>query len=226
MTTTPGAFAPRQRITPTRAVQATAGTRSVSEGPAAPGPLRTATSPFQQLLRAIRRAGEPTVHRLFEELYGVIVADARRVLAAEGRRRPIEVSELVSLAYLRLYRLSGREWQDEHHFRRVTGRAMRRALVDLAREGRAAKRGGRVEHLTLRTTESPEPIALEQVIDLDRALVKLAGIGFAREAQVLEMAFFGGMSQAEIAGALGIATRTVQRDWGHARVWLAAEIGV
>jgi RNA polymerase sigma factor (TIGR02999 family) len=105
-----------------------------------------------------------------------------------------------------------------------SAKVMRSVIVDLARAAQAQRRGGDVQHVTL-VTEVAESVPAEQenVLDIDEALRQLASLD-PRLAQVVEMRYFGGMTEAEIAAVLGVTDRTVRRDWEKARLLLAAAL--
>ncbi|MDF1502392.1 ECF-type sigma factor [Roseisolibacter sp. H3M3-2] len=148
-----------------------------------------------------------------EELRGV----AERQLRRSDARRALDPGELVSELYLKLRDQLRGEWQGRAHFYGVAARAMRQILVDLARRDRAVKRGGGDwSPTTLTGKQLPADVALDDVLALDAALDGLD----ARQRQVVELRFFAGASEQEIADALGLSTRTVQREWVKARAWL------
>lgn len=184
-------------------------------------------SEFDDFVRRVREADEPTVDALFADLYEAIRREARRLIKLERPGHTLQATDLVSEAYLRLRDLKGVEWQDRAHFLRTVARAMRRALVDLARRRKAKKRAG-LDQLTYVTLGGEKVLALEDLITLEDALEKLsAGSGnLPREGLVLEMTFFAGATKAEVAQSLEITERQVYRDYAHARVWLRREFGL
>jgi RNA polymerase sigma factor (TIGR02999 family) len=115
------------------------------------------------------------------------------------------------------------DWQDRKHFLAVAGRTMRRVLVDLSREHRAAKRGSRAEHVPLDSAVAaggPPPLDL---IALDQALERLAALD-VRKVRVVELKFFAGLTIEETAEVLDVSPDTVARDWRMARIWLLREL--
>ena len=126
-------------------------------------------------------------------------------------------------AYLRLIDQTRVDWRDRGHFFAVASTLMRRVLVDYARARLAAKRAHERVTLTAAGEPGADDAAFE-VIDLDRALERLAA-AFPRPARVVELRYFGGLELKEIAELVGVTDRTVKRDWGFARAWLAREIG-
>jgi RNA polymerase sigma factor (TIGR02999 family) len=182
---------------------------------------------FDDFVRRVREADQPTIDALFSDLYEAIRREARRLIKLERPGHTLQATDLVSEAYLRLRELKGVDWQDRAHFLRTVARAMRRALVDLARRRKAKKRAG-LDQLTYVTLGVRKVLALEDLITLEDALEKLSvGSGnLPREALVLEMTFFAGATKAEIAQSLDITERQVYRDYAHARVWLRREFAL
>ena len=161
-----------------------------------------------------------------EELAPLLLDDLRRRARRERRRvsagETLRTTALVNEAFLRLHRGGG--WEDERHFLHAAALAMRQALVDHARRRLADKRGGgRVDSLDDHPGVEPFWTSDEQLVELDEALRELATLN-PRLAQVVECRFFGGYSEPETARILGIAGRTVRRDWVKARAWLFARL--
>ena len=151
---------------------------------------------------------------LYEEL---------RALAGDYMRRErpdhtLQPTALVHEAYLRLAQLDRMEFRDRQHFVIAASGCIRRVLVDHARGRGAAKRGGGVQRVTLSGVDSGAGNQVD-LLDLDEALDVLAGLD-ARKARVVELRYFGGMTIAEAADALGVGTTTVEDDWAFARSWL------
>ena len=170
----------------------------------------------QQLHHA--SAGDRAAYdRLFALAYDELQGVAERQLRRVDARRAIDPAELVSELYLKLRDQLRMDWAGRAHFYGVAARAMRQILVDLARRQQAAKRGGGDWHpTTLTGKQLPADVALEEVLALDAVLEQLA----PRQRQVVELRFFAGASEQEIAEVLGTSTRTVQREWTRARAWL------
>jgi RNA polymerase sigma factor (TIGR02999 family) len=134
----------------------------------------------------------------------------------------LQTTALVNEAYLRLHETNRIRWQDRHHFYAMAARAMRRILVDFARARTQQKRnGGRQvsfdEALTVGTGNTAEIVAL------DDALTTLAALD-QRQSQIVELRFFGGLTEPQIARLLGISPRTVSSEWRLARSWLLREL--
>jgi RNA polymerase sigma factor (TIGR02999 family) len=156
----------------------------------------------------------------------LVHAELRRLARGYmGRERPdhtLQATGLVNECYLRLVDARQVRWQDRAHFFALAARLMRRILVDFARSRQYGKRGGGAEHVTL----DEQMRAIEpgrDLIALDEALNALAALD-ERKSQIVEMRFFGGLSNAEVGQALGISAKTVMREWQIAKVWLLREL--
>ena len=160
---------------------------------------------------------------LLPRLYDELRAAAHRQLARrryENRGTPtLNTTALVHEAYVRLADSSGHSWRDEAHFLSFAAVAMRNILIDNARARAAAKRGGDVDLRALTTEESIIDERAERLIELDAALDELQSVS-PRLCQVVELRYFGGLSEDRVADILGVTSRTVQRDWAKARVLL------
>ena len=156
----------------------------------------------------------PLVHR---ELHRI----ARRYMAAESPGHILQTTALVNEAYLRLIDREKVEWQNRAHFFALAAQVMRHILVDFARARTNKKRGGL--HISLSHAdkvaheESADLVALDDALD---ALEKLD----SRQARVVELRFFGGLSLEETAEALNVSMSTVRRDWNRAEAWLYREL--
>jgi RNA polymerase sigma-70 factor, ECF subfamily len=163
---------------------------------------------------------------LLPGLYADLRAQAARLLKGERANHTLSPTALVHEAYVRLSGGGGADIKDEVHFAALAATAMRRALVDHARARRAAKRrpGDGMVRLdsgaSLTPRERAEPV---DVLALHGALEELATL-HARQARLVELRFFGGLSTAQAAGALGISLATAESDWRMARTWLHREL--
>jgi RNA polymerase sigma factor (TIGR02999 family) len=144
-------------------------------------------------------------------------------MAGEHPGHTLQATALINEAYLRLIDSRGVEWQNRAHFFTLAAQLMRRILVDLARARGQAKRGGNRQRTTLDeallVSSRPDP----DLVALDDALQALSAMD-PRKAQVVELRFFGGLDENEIAGILRISVDTVQRDWKAARAWLYGQL--
>jgi len=164
-------------------------------------------------------ARDALIPLMYDELRRI----ARRHLWRERSDHTLQSAALVNEAYLRLVRQESPEWQNRAHFFGVAAQMMRHILVDHARNRRAAKRGAGVPRLSL-NPEIAMPKRTEiDVVALDSALNKLAGLD-PQESRVIELRFFGGLSIEETAVVMCISPRTVKREWAAARAWLRLEM--
>jgi RNA polymerase sigma factor (TIGR02999 family) len=176
------------------------------------------------LLRAWSEGDRAALDALVPLVYGELRRQAARYMRDEPAGHTLQATALVHEAYLRLVDQPSVEWQDRAHFLAVAANAMRRILVDRARARHAAKRGGAERALTLSETVA---VANEEsevdVLVLHEALIRLAELD-PRQARVVELRYFGGLSIPEAAVALGVSHATVERDWRNARLWLRHEL--
>jgi RNA polymerase sigma factor (TIGR02999 family) len=169
------------------------------------------------------RAGSPdAMDRLFRAVYEQLRRIASRQLRAERPGHTLGTTGLVHETYLKLADQSRVQWQDRAHFYRVASCAMRRILVDYARRYRAQRRGGELQRVSL-DYDATAAERGETLLALDEALERLAELD-QRQSQVVECRYFGGLTEEETAEALGVTSRTVQRDWAKARGWLYLEL--
>ncbi|MCP4204983.1 MAG: sigma-70 family RNA polymerase sigma factor [bacterium] len=168
----------------------------------------------------------PSAEDLFPLVYDELRRLARRYMSWERSGHTLQPTALVHEAYLKLVDQTRVDWKGRTHFFGVGARVMRRLLVDHARQRLALKRGAGWANVTL--TEVPErlrggDVGPEQILDLDRALDRLAALD-EREASVVTLRFFAGLTVGEVAQALGVSKRTVENDWRHAQAWLRLEL--
>jgi RNA polymerase sigma factor (TIGR02999 family) len=162
-----------------------------------------------------------------DQLVPLVFAELRRLahlyMARERPGHTLQTSALVNEAYLRLIDARRIDWRDRAHFLAVSAKIMRQVLMQYARSRRARKRGASVTRVEFGEAFIASPENDEDLIALDDALDGLATID-SREAKVVELRFFGGLSEEETAHVLGISDRTVRREWNHAKVWLLREL--
>ncbi|MFL6468711.1 MAG: sigma-70 family RNA polymerase sigma factor [Pyrinomonadaceae bacterium] len=187
-------------------------------------PAHTATQiPLTQLLADWCNGDESVPEKLFPLVYQELKRIARRHMRNESPGHTLQTTALVNEAYLRLVDQKRVSWQNRAHFYAIAAQTMRRILVDHARSHARLKRGGDASRVSL---DEAAAISLGESADLlalDGALEELARID-KRRSQVVELRFFGGLSNAEIAEVLKIAPNTVMRDWNLARAWLYHEM--
>jgi RNA polymerase sigma factor (TIGR02999 family) len=176
-----------------------------------------------ELLEAWRAGDETALNRLSERTYEELRLIARRYLKNERPGNTLQTTALVHEVYLRFFDVTEVEWQQRAQFFAVAAQMMRRILVDAARARASQKRGAKAVHLNFDETAviSHEPD--HSLVALDDALAAFAQIA-PRQAKVVELRYFGGLSEDEIVEVMKIAPRTVRRDWAFARVWLAREL--
>src|SRR5262245_28978861 len=176
------------------------------------------------LLHAWRQGDQAALAELTPLVHAELRNLARRYVRRERRDLSLPATGLVNECYLRLVDAQHVDWQNRAHFLALAGRTMRRILVDVARTRRYRKRGGDAEHVAIDDQlMAPEPS--RDLVALDEALKALAVVD-ERKAHVVELRFFGGLSNEETADVLGVSAKTVMRDWQVAKVWLFRELSV
>lgn len=180
-------------------------------------------SDVTQILRRASDGDDSAVNRLMPLVYDELRALAESYLKQERSDHTLQATALVHEAYVRLIKQEDVEWQNRAHFFAVAAQAIRRILVDHARSHNRIKRGGDRERVQL----SDDVVLLEDrdldLIALDEGMKKLATLN-SRQAQIVELRFFGGLSLKEVANFLGVSPRTVDGDWSMARAWLRREL--
>lgn len=179
------------------------------------------------MLRAWNDGDEAALRQLTPLVYQELHRLAHRYLARERQDHSLQTSALVNEAYLRLVDAQQVDWQNRAHFFGVSARLMRQILVDFARQRDSQKRGGAVsivgledtpnQGLDIAQTRSADLVALDDALNLLETLNP-------RQSQIVELRFFGGLSEAEIAEVLHVSERTVRSDWRVARAWLQREL--
>jgi len=183
---------------------------------------KAAATPQEDITRLLLAWGAGD-RSAFDELMPLVYAELRRLARGYMRRQPadhtLQTTALVNEAYLRLIDSSRVNWQNRTHFFAISAQLMRRILVDFARARHSQKRGGEVRKVEL---DEAMIAPLEQKTDLvalDEALKELSELN-PRQSEVVELRYFGGLSEEEIAAHLDVSVRTVRRDWSAARAWL------
>lgn len=176
-----------------------------------------------QILRDWSGGDEEAPERLMPLVYDEMRRLARTFLSRERYSHTLQPTALVNEAYLRLVDQTRVNWQNRAHFYGIASRMMRRVLIDHARAHATEKRGGSAIRLSLDDMQVPIEERAASFVALDEALKRLEELD-ERKCKVVEMRFFGGLSDEEIAEVLGVSTRTVLRDWKTARLWLYREL--
>jgi len=167
--------------------------------------------------------GPPVPERLLSELYQELQALAAHHLRGERADHTLEPTALVHEAFLRMSGREGLNICGRTHFMAVASIAMRRVLVDHARARDALKRGAGVTHVTVGESNAITEDRTEDVLRVDSALERLAQVDRQAE-RIVEMKFFAGMTEVEIAQVLGVTDRWVRKQWSFARAWLRREL--
>jgi RNA polymerase sigma-70 factor (ECF subfamily) len=168
--------------------------------------------------------GEPRAEaRLMDLTYRELRKIAAGHLRRERSARSLQTTDLVHEAYLRLVDQAGSPKHDRSHFFQAAAHVMRQILVDRARKRHAGKRGGGVPEISLDGALHIGAARSADLLVLEEALARLQTLD-NRQCQVVEMRFFAGMSEDEIAEVLGVSARTINREWRMARAWLYKEV--
>ena len=172
------------------------------------------------MLQAWNAGDASALERLTPIVYAELHRLARPRMSREDPGHVLQPSALVNEAFIRLMTGSHGEWRDRTHFFAFSAKLMRSILVDFARRQNTVRRGEGSPHLNLGDVMLPgtEP-RMHDVVDVDVALDELAALD-ERQARVVELRYFGGLENAEIADVLGVSADTVMRDWRVARAWL------
>lgn len=179
------------------------------------------------LLARLRDGDQTAAERLFPLVYDQLRHLARHYLQQESLQHTLQPTALVHELYLRLFNPLGDSepitWHDRQHFFAVAARQMRRLLVDHARAKHAAKRAGDWQRVELTADAAhTAPLSID-LLALDQTLARLEA-DHPRAAKVVELRYFGGLTEAEAAEALGIGLTTLKRDWEFARAWLYQQL--
>jgi RNA polymerase sigma factor (TIGR02999 family) len=181
------------------------------------------SSEITQLLKAWGSGDEVALNKLAEHVYPELRLMARRYLKNEGRGNTLQTTAIVHEVYLRMIDVTKVEWQARAQFFAMAAQMMRRILVDAARARGSQKRGGEAIKVNLDETAILSPTPDRSIIALDDALTAFSELA-PRQAKVVELRYFGGLTEEEIVTALKISPRTVRRDWDFAKAWLLREL--
>jgi len=176
-----------------------------------------------QLLRAWRQGDAAALDQLVPVVYQKLRRLARHYMAGQRPGHTLQATALVNEAYMRLIDCEQVNWKDRAHFFAISARMMRRVLVEFARARQYQKRGAGARKTSLDEGVIASPQRGQDLVALDDALQALAA-EYPRQAQVVELRFFGGLSVEETAEVLHVSAITVMRDWQLAKVWLAREL--
>ncbi len=176
-----------------------------------------------EVLAAITGGQQDAAEQLMPLVYDELHHVAERLLRHESRGHTLQPTALVNEAYLRLIGQTKVDWQGKTHFFAIGARMMRRILVDHARRKKSQKRGGRLHRIALSDDLCVSNSSDEDVLAIEEALEKLETLD-PRQAKIVELRFYGGLSVEEVAEVLGVSKRTVESDWTMVRAWLRREL--
>ena len=175
------------------------------------------------LLKAWSSGDEAALNRLAERVYPELRGMARQYMKNEHQGNTLQTTALVHEVYLRLVDMTKVEWRQRAQFFAMAAQMMRRILVDAARARGAHKRGGGALKVNLDETALLSSAPDRSILALDEALTAFSQVA-PRQAKVVELRYFGGLTEKEIVAALNISPRTVERDWDLAKAWLFREL--
>jgi RNA polymerase sigma factor (TIGR02999 family) len=196
---------------------------AASLNPAAAGGLFNGVRQVTQLLADWSQGEEGALEKLTPLVYEELRRLAHRYMQGQRPDHTLQTTALVNEAYLRLVEQSKPSFANRSHFFAVAATAMRQILVNHAKAQQRQKRGGSASKVDLDMAALVSPEQTQTVLDVDEALERLALLD-SRKARVVELKYFGGLNQDEIAIVLKISTVTVRRDWVFARAWLYSEL--
>jgi len=176
-----------------------------------------------EILQEWREGKRDASERLFPLVYDELKRQARRHLSRERSDHTLQPTALVHEAYLRMIDQSSLVVENRTHFFAFASRVMRQILVDHARQHKTEKRGGAAQRFSIADLDLLPQQSAGDMIELDEALQKLEAID-KRKCSVVDMRFFGGLKENEIADVLGVTEKTVRRDWQFAKLWLYREL--
>ena len=181
------------------------------------------TAEITQLLERINNGDRASEAQLLQLVHAELRQLAAKCMRRERRDHTLQPSALVNEAYLKMLGPGHHNWVNRGHFYSAASRTMRTILIDYARTHGAEKRGGVRRKVELNEGMAYVEAEAETFLALDQALSRLAEID-PRQAQIVELRFFGGLSVTETAASLDVSEKTVKRDWAVARAWLEAEL--
>jgi len=185
-------------------------------------PMENDKGEITVLLQRISAGDSEATEKLAEAVYADLRRIARNMMGRQGSDHSLQPTAIAGEAYLALVDHHARTFENRAHFFAVAAKAMRRILVDYARRKRATKRGGQFQRVELENIPGL-PNSSEDLIALDEALDHLAKID-NRQSRIVEMRFFGGLTEEQTAQVLGLSHSTIRREWLVARSWLYAQL--
>jgi RNA polymerase sigma factor (TIGR02999 family) len=185
--------------------------------------IEARSAEITNLLKAWGSGDKAALGPLAEHVYPEFRRMARRYMKNEGQDNTLQATALIHEVYLRLVGVTNVEWHARAQFFAMAAQMMRRILVDAARARGSHKRGGIAAKVNIDETAVLSPATDRSILDLDEALTAFAQVA-PRQAKVVELRYFGGLTEEEIVAALEISPRTVRRDWDLAKAWLLREL--
>lgn len=185
--------------------------------------MEAISSDITDLLKAWSGGDGAALDKLAERVYPELRLMARRYLQNEGSDNTLQATAVVHEVYLRLVEVNKIEWRQRAQFFAMAAQMMRRILVDAARTRGAIKRGGDAVKVNLDETAALVDSPDRSILAVDEALAAFAQVA-PRQAKVVELRYFGGLTEEEIGAVLKSSTRTVRRDWDFAKAWLLREL--
>jgi len=181
------------------------------------------TAEITNLLKAWGGGDEAALARLAEHVYPELRLMARRYMKHKAQGNTLQTTALVHEVYLRLVDITNVDWQARAQFFAIAAQLMRRILVDAARSHGSRRRDGIPAKVNLDETAVLSPAPDRSILALDEALIAFSQVA-PRQAKVVELRYFGGLTEEEIVAALKISPRTARRDWHFAKAWLLREL--
>jgi len=182
-----------------------------------------AAGQITRLLRHLRQGSREAESELVSLVYPDLRKLAARLMRGERRGHTLQATAVVHEAYLRLALHPEHDWKDRAHFFAVAAGIMRHILVDHARKHEAARRGGPLERIDFDQAALATGEDIDTILEVDRVLCRLEQVD-PRLCRIVELRFFGGLTEQETAEVLGISAITVKRDWRLAKVWLYEQL--
>jgi RNA polymerase sigma factor (TIGR02999 family) len=176
-----------------------------------------------RLLHEIKAGRRDAMEDLVPLVYDELRRIAGRHMRRESEGHTLQPTALVNEAYMKLVDQTSADWQGRTHFLAVASGAMRRILIDHARGRLRQKRGAELRRVDIEEVLEREGASDADLVDLHDALERLAALD-ERQARVVELRFFGGLSVDEVAATLEVSKRTVEGEWTHAKAWLRREL--
>ncbi len=185
--------------------------------------MSTASKTITELLTAAQNGDPEAVNELFTLVYQELRQMAQHYLRQERPNHTLQATALVHEVYLRLFNGQKVEMRNRAHFFGIAATQMRRILVDHARRKQARRRNVSQSEESLGNLAEAPPVSAEELSALDKALTEFSR-HYPRAGRVVELRYFGGLTEAEAAEVLGISISTLKREWGFAKVWLLRQL--